>query len=123
VKQTVKLSPKLQLGVGRRVNRGNLLPYATLVILVISGVLAIRAGYMVIHRTPAVSPLEPQVLGAEDTAPTNQKLFKEYTVQKGDTVYSIGQKYGISWTTLATLNGLSAPFALQSGQIIKIPQQ
>lgn len=122
LKHKVKLSPRLQLGVGRSSNRANLLPYATAIFLVISGVLAVRAGYMVIHRSSTVTPANPQVLGAEDT-PVIGNLFKEYTVKTGDTVFSIGQQHNIEWTTLATLNGLEAPFKLQAGQVLKIPQQ
>jgi LysM repeat protein len=122
LKHKVKLSPRLQLGVGRSSGRPSLLPYASLIFLVISAVLAIRAGYMVIHRSPSTVPTDPQVLGAKDT-PSDQKLFKDYEVKSGDTVFSIGQKFNIEWTTLATLNGLEAPFKLQVGQILKIPQQ
>ncbi len=122
LKHKVKLSPKLQLGVGRATSRGSLLPYATMIFLVISAVLGIRAGYMVIHKSPTVVPADPQVLGDQDTT-TSQQLFKEYTIKKGDTVFSIGQRNNIEWTTLATLNGLEAPFTLQTGQILKIPQQ
>lgn len=122
IKSKVKLSPRLQLGVGRNPTKTNLLPYATMIFLVISGVLAIRAGYMVIHRSPSVTPVNPQVLGAEDNSVPKQ-LFKEYTVKKGDTVFSISQQYNIEWTTVATLNSLKAPFTLQTGQVLKIPQQ
>lgn len=123
LKHKVKLSPRLQLGVGRSSGRGSLLPYATMIFLVISGVLALRAGYMVIHKeSPPNTQSDPQVLGAKD-APTNQKLFKEYKVKTGDTVFSIGQTNNIEWTVLATLNGLEAPFKLQPGQILKVPQQ
>ena len=122
LKHKVKLSPKLQLGIGRSTGKTNLLPYATMIFLVISGVLGIRAGYMVINKSPHVSPPQPQVLGAVD-APTTQTLFKDYVVKKGDTIFSIGQQNNIEWTTLATLNGLEAPFTLQAGQNLKIPQQ
>ncbi len=98
------------------------MPYATIVFLVISAVLAIRAGYMVIHRSPSPTPPEPQVLGAQDT-PNQKLLFKEHTVKKGETVFSIGQQNNIEWTTLATINGLEAPFPLKPGQVLKIPQQ
>lgn len=126
LKHKVKLSPRLQLGVGRSPGRGSLLPYATMIFLVISAVLAIRAGYMVIHKespSTALTAPDPRVAGAEDTPNTDLKLFKEYTVKNGDTVFSIGQAHNIDWTTLATLNGLEAPFKLDLGQIIKIPQQ
>lgn len=125
LKHKVKLSPKLQLGIGRSTAKNNLLPYATMLFLVISTVLGIRAGYMVINKSSNVTPSEPQVLGAQDTQEptTTRQLFKEYIVLKGDTVFSIGQKNNVEWTTLATLNGLEAPFTLQTGQILKIPAQ
>ena len=119
-KHKVKLSPRLQLGVGRRTGSGNFLKYSGYIFLVISAVLAIRAGYMVIHGPGAVeTTAEPRVAGAEDT----QQLFKKYTVKKGDTVFSIGQQFGIEWTTLATLNNIKPPFDLKIGQEIKVPAQ
>jgi LysM repeat protein len=124
-KHKVKLSPRLQLGVGRGQNhRSNLLPYATMIILVISGVLGIRAIKMVATKGAAADThvQEGAVLGATDT-PNQSQLFKDYTVQKGDTVFSIGQKNNIDWTALATINSLEAPFKLKAGQILKIPQQ
>lgn len=128
-KYKVQLSPKLKLGVGRSTGRASILPYATMIFLVISTVLGIRAGYMVIHKESPSSATKPnpQVLGAEDIGTTSsiptEPLFQEYTVKQGDTIFSIGQKNNIEWTTLATLNGLSAPFTLKPGQIIKIPKQ
>lgn len=121
-KHKVKLSPRLQLGVGRNSDRGSLLPYATMIILVISGVLGIRAINLAFRGSDSDTPSQGSVLGAVDKTEQKQ-LFKDYTVQKGDTVFSIGQKNNIEWTTLATLNSLEAPFALKPGQVLKIPQQ
>jgi len=67
----------------------------------------------------------PQVLGASDvkTEPADSGIqFEEYKIQKGDTLFNISQKYGISWTTIATLNNLKSPFTLKPGQTIKIPR-
>ncbi len=122
LKQKVKLSPRLGLGVGRASNRGSLLPYATMIVLVISGVLGIRAINLAIKGSHSDIPKTGAVLGAVDTQ-TPKQMFKEYSVKKGDTVFSIGQQHNIEWTTLATLNGLEAPFKLTPGQVIKIPQQ
>lgn len=121
-KQKVKLSPKLLLGVGRNTGRGSLLPYATMIFLVISAVLGIRAGYMVIHHSNPSTPADPQVLGATDTPTEPAKAFKDYSVKKGDTVFSIAQASGLDWTALATLNNLKAPFTLKAGQVLQIPQ-
>jgi len=120
-KHKVKLSPRLQLGVGRRTGSGNFLKYSGYIFLVISAVLAIRAGYMVINGPSSIeTEADPRVAGAEDT---QGQLFVEYTVKKGDTVFSIGQQYNIEWTTLATLNNIKPPFELKIGQKIKVPAQ
>ena len=123
LKHKVKLSPRLQLGVGRGTGSNHLLKYTSILFLVIGAVLTIRAGYMVVHRSGSIEAPQPQVLGAQDTPATDQKLFETYTVKKGDTVFSIGQQYNIEWTTLATLNNLEPPFNLKPGQTLKIPMQ
>ncbi len=120
-KQKVKLSRKLMLGVGRDSGRGSLLPHITLVFLVISAVLGIRAGYMVFNHSKLETNPEPQVLGAQDT-PVETKNFRDYIVKKGDTVFSIAQSNSLEWTALATINNLKAPFTLKQGQVLQIPQ-
>lgn len=123
LKNKVKLSPKLQLGVGRSTGRRSILPYATMIILVISGVLGIRAVKMVITKDSNSEPqTQGSVLGATDTTPS-ENLFEEYKVKKGQTVFSIAQEHGIDWTALATLNSLKAPFTLQPDQVLKIPRR
>lgn len=123
-KQKVKLSRKLLLGVGRNSGRGSLLPYITSAFIILSAVLVLRAGYMVISHSSSQTQSTPQVLGATDTpsTPTAKKAFTDYTIKKGDTVFSIAQKNNIDWTALATLNSLQAPFTLKPGQVIQIPQ-
>ncbi|KXX69813.1 LysM peptidoglycan-binding domain-containing protein [Flammeovirga sp. SJP92] len=44
-----------------------------------------------------------------------------YTVAKGDSLYAIGRKYGVSPTEILTLNGLSPSDGLYIGQVLKIP--
>lgn len=122
LKHKVKLSPRLGLGVGRASNRGSILPYATMLVLVLSGVLGIRAINLAVKGSDSDTPKTGEVLGTTDNQEQKQ-LFKEYTVKKGDTVFSIGQQNNIEWTTLATLNNLHAPFKLNPGQVLKIPQQ
>ncbi len=122
-KHKVKLSPRLQLGVGRSSGRGSMLPYATLIILVISGVLGIRAINLVIRGSDSeTQPSQGVVLGATD-APEQKSMFEDYKVKKGQTVFSIAQEHNIEWTALATLNNLKAPFPLKPDQILKIPRQ
>ncbi len=122
-KNKVKLSPRLQMGVGRRTGQNNIFKYGTGLFLVASAALLIRAGYMVVSHS-GDDAKNPQVLGADTEQPAeSQPLFTEYEVQADDTLFSISQEHSIDWTTLATLNNLKAPFTLAPGQIVKIPNK
>lgn len=43
-----------------------------------------------------------------------------YTVKSGDTLSEIGQKLGVDWKEIASLNGISAPYTIYPGQVLKI---
>lgn len=45
-----------------------------------------------------------------------------YTVQAGDTLWSIGQRFGVNYLTLAQMNGISPNTALMIGTRLFIPQ-
>lgn len=45
-----------------------------------------------------------------------------YTVQPGDTLSGIAQRYGTNYMTIAELNGISNPNLISVGQVLKIPQ-
>jgi LysM repeat protein len=44
-----------------------------------------------------------------------------YTVQPGESLYSIAQLYGTSWQTLASYNNIQYPYGVVTGQTIRIP--
>ena len=44
-----------------------------------------------------------------------------YVVQYGDTLYSIGLKFGVSWVQIAEANGIVNPNQIYAGQVLKIP--
>lgn len=44
-----------------------------------------------------------------------------YTVQPGDNLFRIGQKFGVSWVQIAEANGLVNPNQIVAGQTLKIP--
>jgi LysM repeat protein len=44
-----------------------------------------------------------------------------YTVQKGDTLSTVAQRYNTTWQRLAALNNLTSPDAIQPGQQLTVP--
>jgi LysM repeat protein len=45
---------------------------------------------------------------------------RTYTVARGDTLSRIGAKTGVPWTTIASLNGIRAPYLIYKGQTLKL---
>lgn len=45
-----------------------------------------------------------------------------YTVQSGDTLAKIGQKFSIDWKRLAEINGIKNPDLIYPGNVLKLPQ-
>ncbi len=120
----IRLSPKLRLGVGRGYSKHRLLKITTTTFFLLGLALAGNAVKYLVQNSNTVTNASPQVLGATDsTIETTSYIapYKDYVVQKGDTLFNISQNINISWTTLAELNQIKAPFTLKSGQTIKIP--
>ena len=44
-----------------------------------------------------------------------------YYVVRGDTLFSIGQRFGLYWPVIAQANGISSPPSTQAGQCLIIP--
>jgi len=123
----IQLSPRLKFGVGRGYSQNRIMKIGSAVFLVIALGLTVNSFRLVFSGKGggSASQAVPQVLGASDvkTKPANNGIqFEEYKIQKGDTLFNISQKYGISWTTIAALNNLKSPFTLKPGQTIKIPR-
>ncbi len=69
--------------------------------------------------TPAAgSPTNTTPPGDEPTIPPSQQT---YTVQAGDTMYSIAARFGTSVTAIAQANGISDPAQINVGQVLVIP--
>ncbi|UCG23606.1 MAG: LysM peptidoglycan-binding domain-containing protein [Chloroflexota bacterium] len=58
---------------------------------------------------------------APPIAPPDTPSYVDYVVQPGDTLYSIGQKFGVSWVEIAEANGIVNPNLIYAGQVLKIP--
>ncbi len=126
-REKFQLSPKLKLGVGRGFTTNKALKYGASACLIIAAGLTLNAlKIMFTHHDSGNSLTVPQVLGASDTktsaAYAPEVQFIQYTVQKGDTLFDISQKFNIEWTTLATLNNIQSPFTVKAGQILNIPK-
>ena len=68
------------------------------------------------NNTPAPSP-EPTP--TPTPTPSGETT---YTVQRGDCLYSIAQKYGVAWQDIATLNNIPGPnYTIYVGQVLVIP--
>lgn len=55
-------------------------------------------------------------------APTTTTIPPVYVVQKGDSLFSIAKKFGISFATLAAFNNITNPDKIQAGQKLKLPK-
>ncbi len=54
------------------------------------------------------------------SAPAPAAAAGEYTVQPGDTLSGIAQRYGTNWQTLAAINALPNPNLIKVGQVLKV---
>ncbi len=61
-------------------------------------------------------------VGQKITIPSSANGLTSYTVQKGDTYWTISQKYGISLSSLLAANNATNNSVLYVGDIVKIPQ-
>ena len=77
-----------------------------------------------IRANPQIS--NPNLIrpGEEVTIPTGAQASattpSSYTVQRGDTLSGIGERFGVDWRILAQLNGLSNPNLILPGQHLRI---
>jgi len=117
-KKKIHLSPRLRYGVARPTRQALWFKIASAICLIIAVVL-IGKSAISLFSNPAQSG---QILGATDSNQVQapQERFVEYTVKKDDTLFLIGQQYGVSWTTLMVINNLENT-SLKVGQKLKIP--
>ena len=67
----------------------------------------------------------PVASSAKNDKKTNVKTGSEeltHVIQKGDTLYALAKKFGVKFSDILKLNGLSEKTPLKIGQILKIPK-
>lgn len=69
-------------------------------------------------RAPVVTSVSPAP-ESKPAAPVGVGA-NQYLVQKGDTLYSIGRKFGIPFMKLAEFNQLQAPYEIHVGQVLNL---
>ena len=47
--------------------------------------------------------------------------YTQYTVKQGEYLVSIGNQFGVHWSTLATVNNIQSPYVIYPGQVLLIP--
>ena len=86
----------------------------------------IAAQQAMVEQPAAITPKRKVISLAEEEQTADASLVQRkaggtYSVQSGDTLYSLGRKFNVSPFTIASLNGLSKDKTLSLGQTIKIP--
>ncbi|AKR43589.1 peptidoglycan DD-metalloendopeptidase family protein [Methylophilus sp. TWE2] len=67
------------------------------------------------------APVTSSSVSQENKSATPVTLgANQYLVQKGDTLYSIGRKFGIPFTKLAEFNQLQSPYEIHIGQVLNL---
>jgi peptidoglycan DL-endopeptidase LytF len=64
----------------------------------------------------------PPVQGASKARPADFRELETYTVQHGDTIWSISRRFGVASLDLSRVNHLKSS-SIQVGQILKLPEK
>ena len=74
-----------------------------------------------IPQKQSAAPIQDDAAQTADATATVAKKANQYTVAKGDTLFSLGRKYNVSPFAIAEANGLSKNKALTVGKTLTIP--
>ena len=75
-----------------------------------------------VDKKPAAKPVEQKPVAKTAEKPKDVRVpLKTITVARGDTLYSLSRRYEIPVNDLAVMNDLRAPFSLNAGQKLRVP--
>ncbi len=60
------------------------------------------------------------ISGSHSATPAPAQSHAVYVVKSGDTLSGIGAKEGVNWRTVASINGIAAPFVIYPGQELRL---
>ena len=72
--------------------------------------------------TPVPTPTITLPPSATPTATSTPRPLQTYVVKKGDTLYDIARRFGVSLQALAAANGITDPKLVRLGQVLVIPE-
>ena len=87
--------------------------------------LVVISGCAIVSEPPVVdnSTTQKVFVGEQKTSKIRFGKFrssKVYEVRKGDTLYSIAWKYGVSYRVLADQNNIAPPYVIYPGQALSV---
>jgi LysM repeat protein len=65
----------------------------------------------------------PTLPPTEAPAPTAAAEYVEYTVQRGDSLKLIAQRYGVTVRDIIAVNQIPNPDSLNVGSVVRIPKK
>ena len=79
----------------------------------------VTATTVVVQPPPPQPPPEPLPPPPPPDGPVSSDLL--YTIEEGDTLYSISRQFGVSVDTLIEVNNISNPDVIRAGDTLVIP--
>lgn len=70
---------------------------------------------------PVLPPLSTTSSTSTSTTTTTLVVLRTYEVQRGDSLFSIAQRFGVTMAALIELNDIDNPDRIEAGQVLKLP--
>lgn len=93
----------------------------TVLLLVALGACSSQKPAPVVDRSGIPSAARPPAVAEKPATATREAKDGVYTVQRGDTLYSIARRYGTCVQTLVQMNHLCNPNLIYVGQRLSVP--